>query len=337
MMPEGPECKRTADELNALCLGWSIAKIDILSGRYVTHGPPAGFEEFTANFLPAVVSQVCCKGKFIYMICSSPSGRRASIWSTLGMSGRWGLIESRHSRVRFTLTPNKVSSAASPAATESEMVLYYTDARNFGTLTFSWDTAELEAKLQSLGPAWLSGDVTKKEFLRLARKGKSRYAAVFLMDQSKTSGVGNYILSEAFYRSWIDPFLRLDQISDHQLMDLHEAISQVIGDSYASFGVSRGFRSVAPPIGMFRGLDNNAGSYGEQLQVYGRDLCARGRRVRKLMGPHKRSIWFCDEQLVPESLANRQALGVTDSVMAAVYLSVSFSRVAAASVLSSGS
>ena len=82
MMPEGPECKRTADQLNDYCAGWSLSHIELLSGRYITHGPPAGFERFSAEFLPAKVERVSCKGKFIFMSCSSPAGQ-ASIWSTL--------------------------------------------------------------------------------------------------------------------------------------------------------------------------------------------------------------------------------------------------------------
>ena len=40
MMPEGPECSRTADQLHDFCSGQKLAAIEILSGRYVTHGPP---------------------------------------------------------------------------------------------------------------------------------------------------------------------------------------------------------------------------------------------------------------------------------------------------------
>ena len=36
-------------------------------------------------------------------------------------------------------------------------------------------------------------------------------------DQSKTSGVGNYILSEVFFRSGLDPFLKLAQLSDQEV------------------------------------------------------------------------------------------------------------------------
>jgi formamidopyrimidine-DNA glycosylase len=263
MMPEGPECKRTADQLDAYCAGWSLSKVEILSGRYVTHGPPKGFAEFCSTWLPAEIEQVSCKGKFIYYLLRSKEHGQASIWSTLGMSGRWALRESDHSRVRFTLS----SSGMEAAASESDKVLYYTDPRNFGTLTFSMDDSELESKLSTLGPSYLAGEVTALEFVKLARKANRRYAAVFLMDQSKTSGIGNYILSEALFRSWIDPFLRVGQIPDSKLIDLYQAIMEVITDSYASFGVSRGAKKQAPPIGMFRGLDNNAGSYSEHLQA----------------------------------------------------------------------
>ena len=104
MMPEGPECKRTADQLHNYCSGWALSKVEVLSGRYITHGPPKGLDEFQSNILPATIDSVDCKGKFIYFLCSSPSGQNASIWSTLGMSGRWAEEQTQHSRVRFTLS-----------------------------------------------------------------------------------------------------------------------------------------------------------------------------------------------------------------------------------------
>lgn len=200
MMPEGPECKRTADQLHNYCSGWALSKVEVLSGRYITHGPPKGLDEFQSNILPATIDSVDCKGKFIYFLCSSPSGQNASIWSTLGMSGRWAEEQTQHSRVRFTLSArsapdSETSVSGLQSSTDVRKVLYLTDARNFGTLTFCGDNVQLEDKLESLGPAYLSGEVQAEAFLELARKSNSRYLAVFLMDQSKTSGVGNYILS----------------------------------------------------------------------------------------------------------------------------------------------
>ena len=36
------------------------------------------------------------------------------------------------------------------------------------------------------------------------------------MDQSKLSGIGNYILSEALYRAAVDPWLAVGELDDAQ-------------------------------------------------------------------------------------------------------------------------
>ena len=118
-----------------------------------------GFEDFTADLLPARVERVECKGKFIYMVCvSESSGRHGSIWSTLGMSGRWSLQKTDHSRVKLLFDEGKgrgeggggggggVGAGATSAGSGSRE-LYYTDPRNFGTLTFSLEEAELRSKV----------------------------------------------------------------------------------------------------------------------------------------------------------------------------------------------
>lgn len=99
------------------------------------------------------------------MVCESKStGQYGSIWSTLGMSGRWGLQKQNHSRVKFELSQ---SEGTGGAAAE----LFYTDPRNFGTLTFSLSETELQGKLATIGPAYLTGDVTALEFVKLGEDG----------------------------------------------------------------------------------------------------------------------------------------------------------------------
>jgi formamidopyrimidine-DNA glycosylase len=123
-----------------------------------------GFDVFTAGFLPAEIERVDCKGKFIYMVCESKlTGQYGSIWSTLGMSGRWGLQRTGHSRVKFELSQSEGTVSLGGAAVE----LYYTDPRNFGTMTFSLSETELQGKLATIGPAYLTGDVTALEFVKL--------------------------------------------------------------------------------------------------------------------------------------------------------------------------
>ena len=77
--------------------------------------------------------------------------------------GRWSFEQTDHSRMKFAFGGD----SGSNLTTSGSKDLYYTDPRNFGTLTFSLDDAELRRKLASIGPSYLLGEVTAIEFLRL--------------------------------------------------------------------------------------------------------------------------------------------------------------------------
>ena len=49
------------------------------------------------------------------------------------------------------------------------------------------------------------------------------------MDQKQFSGIGNYILSEIFYRSKLNPFLNCKDLSDDQWRVLYDQIVIVVG------------------------------------------------------------------------------------------------------------
>ena len=204
LMPEGPECLVHAESLHRRFAGRTLSRAAILSGRYAGNSsmpgrgaPPAGWAELRGS-LPAVVGAVRAKGKFIWWELSPLSGAlpELTLWSTLGMSGAWSTGRNTHSRVCLEL-------AAEPAAV-APTLLFYNDQRNFGVLTVCTEHAALRAKLETLGPSWLDegGGITRDGFMEIVRRQCSsrRRAAVpvakFLMDQSKTAGIGNYVLSE---------------------------------------------------------------------------------------------------------------------------------------------
>ena len=149
--------------------------------------------------------------------------------------------------------------------------LFFCDQRNFGTITVCTDAAKLEGKLASLGPSWLPpGSLGLEEFQAIARhqyrnkRGAAVPLAKFLMDQAKTSGIGNCkalsrahalceiycgavashahahcaavrisflaadILSETLYLAQIWPFARCGDLQDDDWVQIHAAASDVI-------------------------------------------------------------------------------------------------------------
>ena len=143
-MPEGPEVKRITENLCNFIGGETITSIDIMSGRYVSHGPPKGFESFV-RCLPTRVMNVECKGKFIYITFDNGY----SMWNTLGMAGSWSPVPTKHSRVKLNF---------------KDGAAYFNDIRNFGTIRVTSNPSDLTDKLSELGPDMLSESVTDAVF-----------------------------------------------------------------------------------------------------------------------------------------------------------------------------
>ena len=372
MMPEGPEVRTLVDQLQP-AVGMRLADLRFLSGRYVRHGRPKGFDDFGKTMTPFdtqrglennteserkseigdetdasdsssgfhaddegdmlarvlstrdfqevdVVTEWKAKGKFIYIILDDgnssavTSGKNnivdesdylRSIWITLGMSGRF-VSETANSGANYMHEyGNGVEDGARwymdfwDPNNEKTRRVYYHDTRNFGTLRFSLSESELMQKLATLGLDILDSKTTVDGFLAVMDRTKPTVnICKFLMDQKKISGVGNYILAEGLYRANIDPFASLSELSEQQKRTLFDEIQATAQLSYASQGLTR------QKGGSYRTPDGQRGKFEFNLQCYGKDKCPRGRPVlRETEGPHKRTIWYVEDQLfVPRSM-----------------------------------
>lgn len=204
MMPEGPEVRTLVEQLrHDGAIGRRLVDIQFLSGRYVRHGRPKGFEDFAKTMMPwsqphnaAKLSEQSvdmirdwnAKGKFIYILLDEGSNPpedkedyQRSIWITLGMSGQFVNEGIHREDPRFA----RWNLELLDAETGRMRKIYYHDQRNFGTLRFSLSRQELEAKLASLGPDILDPFTTEKVFLDIVdRQQPQLNISKFLMDQS---------------------------------------------------------------------------------------------------------------------------------------------------------
>jgi len=169
MMPEGPEVRTLVDQLQP-AIGKRLTNLQFLSGRYVNHSHPRGYEEFQktmskyredednddTEIIVDVVKEWNAKGKFIWMILddgaslstaagvtSSPTTSEErdddylrSIWITLGMSGRF-INDSRtdynHDKARWYMEfIDPSSTTIDELSPPKRRKIYYHDTRNFG-------------------------------------------------------------------------------------------------------------------------------------------------------------------------------------------------------------
>jgi formamidopyrimidine-DNA glycosylase len=264
-VPEGPEVKVVTDGLRERILDRTIVSAQILSGRYSKKDP----EGWSLINFPITVSEVGCKGKFIYV----SFGDSLHMFNTLGMTGGWSETERKHSRVRFDL--------------DDGGEIYFNDTRNFGTIKLVSKKSDLRLKLASLGPDMLSEDVSVDLFeKRLKRSNKTIVET--LMDQSIVSGVGNYLKSECLYFSKISPHRNTQDLSKDDIKTLNTVIKSVIRKSYETGGAT---------IYTFSGFDGQNGDYSRRFAVYNQCKDPEGREVkRETTRDGRTTFWIPDIQ-----------------------------------------
>ena len=162
--------------------------------------------------------------------------------------------------------------------------LRFTDARQFGRIWIERNGAGggLSA-LKELGPEPLA--ISAEAFVSRAR---SRHRAVkaLLLDQHFLAGVGNIYADEALHRARIHPLRRSDFLRKRSLMNLHQALQEVLREAIRHGGTS---------VRTYVNGQGRSGNFQNLLRVYGREgspcMACGAVIVRKIIGG--RSSFFC--------------------------------------------
>lgn len=264
-MPEGPEVKVITDGIRSHLLDKTIVNAQILSGRYLKTLPD-GWNEFK---MPVTVSDVSCKGKFIYFTLNDGT----YIFNTLGMTGSWSAKPTSHSRVRFDLDDGRE--------------IYFNDIRNFGTLKLSVKNKELDKKISELGPDMLSEDISDLDLYKRLKKS-NKTLAESLMDQKVICGVGNYLKSECLYFSRLSPNRMTHDLTQEEVSTLNAVIKSVIRKSYETGGAT---------IYTFSGFEGQVGDYSRRFAIYNQSKDPQGREVtRETTRDGRTTFWIPDIQ-----------------------------------------
>ena len=255
-MPEGPECTRTARQVNRYAQGLTMVNLNIVSGRY-TKQVPVGFEKFLHK-LPVKVLEVKIHGKFIYWLLEN----KISIWTTLGMTGNFKLRPSKHTRLAFYF--------------DDGSSIYYNDQRNFGTIKFVFDDNTLHRKLTSLGPDMLNNPCTFDLFNHLATTKRTNWSVVkWLMEQSNISGVGNIYKSESLFLAGISPKRTMKSLNKKEREKLYNAICRILHSAYDAGGATiRNYSDLYDNHGKYTAFPSNINDIlsareGHRVMVYG--------------------------------------------------------------------
>ena len=245
-MPEGPEVKRMALSLQERLEGEIITEAQVLGGKWIKT-PPKGIAGFI-EALPLRVEKISVKGKAIQILLENGW----SIWNTLGMSGGWRDVRTRHAHFQFS--------------TQGGRTVWFDDIRRFGTLIFMHDESELSRRLKGIGPDMLDPDTTLLDFQKAISHRRIPICRA-LMDQKILGGVGNYIKAEALYRARISPHRICSELTLEELQRLYDVTRWIMAKSLEQGGAT---------FSTYSDMDGGEGSFPFYFHVYMKSACPLG-------------------------------------------------------------
>ena len=223
MMPEGPEVRTLVDQLQP-AVGMRLVGIQFLSGRYVNHGPPGGYDDFIQTMTRTrtqhnkenlrnntdisslshdidIITEWNAKGKFLWITLNDGKEALQHVHVGRGAGEDMGSDFKRSIWITLGMSGRflhdghpKIEKARwamhlQNMETNTIRKIYYFDPRNFGTVKFCLSASELEKKLQSLGQDILTEEFTIELFLKIVESQRNPFINIskFLMDQKVRS------------------------------------------------------------------------------------------------------------------------------------------------------
>lgn len=244
-MPELPEVESVKNGLNNLIVGKTIKNVEVLWDNIIKD--PA-LEEFRQKLKGQTFTEVKRRGKFLLFVLDE-----YTLISHLRMEGKFrveacGKPLTKHTHVIFSL--------------DNEEELRYLDVRKFGRMSLvEHSDAFLHPSLAQLGPEPDEKSLLTDHLMKQLKK-TSRPIKAVLLDQHVVAGIGNIYADEILFLSGIYPGSLASELSEKEVVKLHQSILQIMSEAVSSGGTT--IRTYANAFGL-------EGSYQSKLKVYGKE------------------------------------------------------------------
>ena len=277
IMPEGPEIRIVASQIRKNLVGWTLVKINTVSGPYSNNSSKKYLSfrmDLKKRFKKSRLADVKTKGKLLYWELSPISDETVVVNDYLvfgfGLTGGFAFDKEGSDHVRFEFVFTKGT---------NKKVLYFIDQRNFGTMNFLHREG-LNSKLTEIGPDIFKVD--QETFVNQFKHDsiKNNEIAKAMLNQKIVSGIGNYLRAEILYRAKIAPLVRVKDLIDEQLVELFKATRETIDEVIANGG-SPHYKNVIGQEGKYK------------FRVYMQTTDPDGKFVRKATLA-SRTIYYVD-------------------------------------------
>ena len=287
-MPEGVEIRWTAQCLSPLFTNKSTTGSNLMGKKLLElleHSVQTIIH--SQLFVPSICTSITSKGKVLFIECET-----FTIVIHFGLTGYLSIKEGDpHLRYTFRFENQK---------------LFYYDARNFGHIGIMTNVSVLEYKTKKLGiDVFDINEFISSNFEKIVNRSKHQNICVFLMDQKKIAGIGNYAKCEILYHANLSPLRKMNTLKPTEIYKLYHSICYVIFSCYsAGFSVPRTknfytifdnlkctqvsiLKNESPEfLHIVKGLKKYI------IQVYDKKVDLTGNKVEKLDTPDKRTTYW---------------------------------------------
>ena len=204
-MTEGMQVSAMARSVQKKFKNKTLRSIEIVKGKYKKK-TPRNLIEFQKD-LPLRLLDVIKKGKVIFLFFEKG-------WTVIVKFGMTGWLSTEENEREEEKEEEREEEKEKPNVIFDldGKKLFYTDIRQFGSLTFTKDPVYVLNELSKLAPDILDDKIKFKDIQD--RIGSTKSIDVQLMDQKLVfSGIGNIIKSEILYDAKIDPRRKGNELS----------------------------------------------------------------------------------------------------------------------------
>lgn len=214
-MPEGPEVRRAADQIERAIAGDVSREVYFAFDRLQEWG-----ERFTGDRVEAVETF----GKALCVVF----GSGYAVYTHNQLYGKW-LIR------RAGAYPNTGRQLRFMVETDEKSALLYSASE---IEVRHRDELEEHPYIAKLGPDPLRPGVTAQAILGQFERYRRRSLGAALLDQAFVAGIGNYLRSEILFEAGLVPEWRPGDLDDEESERLADAVMRIVERAYRKRGVT---------------------------------------------------------------------------------------------------